>query len=153
MHLPRAIEEASKRNYGPLTPELKKLSAKVSWGISFREAMITFRDTVSTHLVRQAVILILEAERSGGDLEEIFESATNHVQEQLDIKKRPRKSDLTLRIYHLYFVYYLLYCHFSSLFHIFCVFWVTSIWEHIRRRFGNQNPITCFLYVIFFTQY
>ena len=108
MHLPRAIEEAAKRNYGPLTPELKKLSAKVSWGISFRDAMLTFRDSVSTHLVRHAVILILEAERSGGDLEEIFESATNHVQEQLDIK-RDREKAILPYVFIIY-ISYMIFC-------------------------------------------
>ena len=31
MTLPRAIEEATKRNYGPLTPELKKMAVQMSW--------------------------------------------------------------------------------------------------------------------------
>ncbi|MHA2502642.1 MAG: type II secretion system F family protein, partial [Candidatus Kariarchaeaceae archaeon] len=74
MQLPRAIAESAKRNYGPLTPELKKLAAKVSWGIPFRDAMMAFREAVSTPLSRQATILILEAERSGGELEKIFDS-------------------------------------------------------------------------------
>ncbi len=87
MTLPRAIAEASKRNYGPLTEELKKLAAKISWGIPFRDAMKSFRDALDTPLARQATILILEAERSGGELEKIFDSATNYVQELLDIKK------------------------------------------------------------------
>lgn len=86
MHLPRAIAEAAKRNYGPLTPDLKKLAAKVSWGVPFRDAMTAFRDALETPLTKEATILILEAERSGGELEEIFDSATKHIQEQLDIR-------------------------------------------------------------------
>ncbi|MHA2033354.1 MAG: type II secretion system F family protein, partial [Candidatus Kariarchaeaceae archaeon] len=54
MHLPRAIAEASKRNYGPMTKELKKLAAKVSWGIPFRDAMLSFRDSLDTPLANQA---------------------------------------------------------------------------------------------------
>lgn len=108
MHLPRAISEAAKRNYGPLTPELRKLAAKVSWGISFRDAMTSFRDSVDTSLAKQATILILEAEKSGGELEEIFDSATHHIQEQLDIK-REREASIKPYIYIVY-VAYVIFC-------------------------------------------
>ncbi|MHA1911387.1 MAG: type II secretion system F family protein [Candidatus Kariarchaeaceae archaeon] len=86
MSLPRAVSEAAKRNYGPLTPELRKLAAKVSWGIPFRDAMISFRESLNTSLANRATVLILEAERSGGDLEQIFSASERHVQDLLDIK-------------------------------------------------------------------
>jgi flagellar protein FlaJ len=86
MSLPRAVSESAKRNYGPLTPELKKLAAKISWGIPFRDAMISFRKALNTSLSNRATVLILEAERSGGDLEQIFEATERHVQDLLDIK-------------------------------------------------------------------
>jgi len=108
MHLPRAIAEAAKRNYGPLTPYLKKLAAKVSWGVSFRDAMISFRENVNTTLTRQATILILEAEKSGGELEKIFDSATNHIQEQLDIK-RERENSIQPYIFIIY-ISFLIFC-------------------------------------------
>jgi len=108
MHLPRAIAEAAKRNYGPLTPDLKKLAAKVSWGVSFRDAMMSFRDNVNTTLTRQATILILEAEKSGGELEKIFDSATNHIQEQLDIK-REREDSIQPYIFIIY-ISFLIFC-------------------------------------------
>ncbi|MHA2251880.1 MAG: type II secretion system F family protein [Candidatus Kariarchaeaceae archaeon] len=108
MHLPRAIAEAAKRNYGPLTEELKKLAAKVSWGIPFRDAMMAFRNSLDTPLARQATILILEAERSGGELEQIFESAKNYVQELLDIKKE-RESSIKPYMY-IIFISYVIFC-------------------------------------------
>ncbi|PVX27525.1 MAG: hypothetical protein CW716_01835, partial [Candidatus Bathyarchaeum sp.] len=33
MTLPQALEETSKRNYGPLTNEMKKMVAQMSWGV------------------------------------------------------------------------------------------------------------------------
>ena len=38
MTLPQALEEASRRSYGPLTKELKKTAAHMSWGMSFEQA-------------------------------------------------------------------------------------------------------------------
>ncbi|UJG43339.1 MAG: type II secretion system F family protein [Candidatus Heimdallarchaeum endolithica] len=87
MSLPRAIKEAAKRHYGPLTPELRKMSSKISWGIPFSKAMTDFQNAINTQMAQRATILILEAERSGGNLEDIFESTEKHVQQLLDLKK------------------------------------------------------------------
>jgi flagellar protein FlaJ len=107
MQLPRALAEAAKRNYGPLTPELKKLAAKISWGIPFRDAMMSFREALDTPLSRQATILILEAERSGGELEKIFESAQSYVEELLAIKQE-RESSIRPYIY-IVFISYIIF--------------------------------------------
>ncbi|MFX1518475.1 MAG: type II secretion system F family protein [Promethearchaeota archaeon] len=87
LSLPRAILESAKREYGPLTAELKKMAAKISWGVSFREAMQALSETADTPLVRRASVLILEAERFGGAAEDVFESAHTHVVELLTIRK------------------------------------------------------------------
>ena len=87
MSLPRAIQEAAKRHYGPLTPELRKMSSKISWGIPFNKAMEDFQESINTPLAQRAALLILEAERSGGNLEDIFEATEKHVQTLLDLKK------------------------------------------------------------------
>jgi flagellar protein FlaJ len=87
LSLPRAISESSKRNYGPLTPELQKMAAKISWGIPFDQAMRSFTDTADTELNNRAAILILEAQRSGGVIEDIFDSAQKHVEDILALRK------------------------------------------------------------------
>ena len=87
MSLPRAIQESAKRHYGPLTPELRKMSSKITWGIPFSKAMEDFQQAINTPLAQRATILILEAERSGGNLEEIFEATEQHIQTLLNLKK------------------------------------------------------------------
>jgi len=87
LSLPRAVTESSKRNYGPLTPELQKMAAKISWGIPFDQAMRSFTETADTELNNRAAILILEAQRSGGVIEDIFDSAQKHVEDILALRK------------------------------------------------------------------
>lgn len=87
MSLPRAIKESAKRNYGPLTPELRKMSSKISWGIPFSKAMTDFQTSINTAMSQRATLLILEAERSGGNLENAFEGTEKHVQQLLNLKK------------------------------------------------------------------
>ena len=85
--LPRAILSASHHNYGALTPELKKMAAKISWGIPFSRTLRSLTETTDTPLMKRTSLLILEAERSGGAIEDVFESAHKHVSEVLGLKR------------------------------------------------------------------
>ncbi|MHA2223594.1 MAG: type II secretion system F family protein [Candidatus Hodarchaeales archaeon] len=85
--LPRAILEASKHQYGALTPELVKMASKISWGITFSKSLKSLTKTADTPLMKRTSLLILEAERSGGAIEEVFESAHTHVSEILGLKR------------------------------------------------------------------
>jgi flagellar protein FlaJ len=85
--LPQAIEDASKRRYGALTIELKKIASQMSWGMSFEEALRSFTERVDTRLTRQAVPLIIEASHSGGRVERIFEPLGRFVESTLMAKK------------------------------------------------------------------
>ena len=78
---------ASQHNYGALTPELKKMAAKISWGIPFSKTLRSLTKTTDTSLMKRTSLLILEAERSGGAIEDVFESAHNHVSEVLGLKR------------------------------------------------------------------
>lgn len=88
--LPQAIENASKRRYGNLTEELKKMASQMSWGMPFEEALQSFSKRVDTRLTRQAVPLIIEASHSGGRIERIFEPLGRFVDSTLMAEKERR---------------------------------------------------------------
>jgi flagellar protein FlaJ len=69
------------RDYGPLTPELKRMLAKISWGATLEEAMQTFAKRARTKLAQRVSTLIVEVSRSGGDTQEIMEQVNKHVNE------------------------------------------------------------------------
>jgi len=83
MTLPQAVEEASKRKYGPMTKELQKMVAQMSWGVSFEDALQSLGKRVDTALLRQTIPLILEAQRSGGQVEKVFEPLEEFVRTTL----------------------------------------------------------------------
>ncbi len=87
MTLPQALEEAAKRDYGPLTGELRKMTVQISWGSSFEEAMLAFGKRVGTVLTLRTVPMIIEAGRSGGHVEKVFEPMGNFVQTTLLLEK------------------------------------------------------------------
>ncbi len=90
MTLHQALEEAAKRDYGPLTNELKKLVNQISWGLSFEEALQRFNDRVDTPLVRESIPLIVEASHSGGRVEKVFKPISRFTQTILLMKKERR---------------------------------------------------------------
>jgi flagellar protein FlaJ len=79
MPLQVALEHSSKRNYGPLTVELKILVAHMSWGMNFNDALTEFSKRIDLPVVKKASVLIIEAARHGGDLSNIFESTASYV--------------------------------------------------------------------------
>jgi len=80
MPLPQALEEASKRDYGPLTKELKKMVAQMSWGMPFEEAFQSLGKRVDTTFMRRTVPLVIEASKSGGDIERVFDPLGRFIQ-------------------------------------------------------------------------
>lgn len=90
MTLPQALEEASKRNYGPLTAEMRKMTAQISWGMPFEEALLAFGKRVNTVLVQRTVPLIIEAGRSGGHVEKVFDPMGKFIQTTLLLEKERR---------------------------------------------------------------
>jgi flagellar protein FlaJ len=107
MTLPQALEEASKRNYGPLTKELERMVAQMSWGVSFEEALQSFGKRVDTALVGRTVPLILEAQRSGGRVEKVFEPLEKFVQTTLtfDDERKTQTRPYLAIIYVAFFVF------------------------------------------------
>jgi flagellar protein FlaJ len=79
MPLYTALEHAAKRDYGPLTTELKLMISQMSWGMNFNEALMELSNRVDLPLIKKATVLILEAGRHGGDLSDIFESTAKYV--------------------------------------------------------------------------
>jgi hypothetical protein len=85
--LPRAVIEAAKRQYGPLTEELHMMAAKISWGIPFSIGLRAMQSNIDTPLFDRTAVLILEAEKSGGETSSIFDSAYAHVTELLGLQR------------------------------------------------------------------
>jgi len=107
MTLPQALEEASKRNYGPLTAELKKMTAQISWGMSFEEGLLTLGKRVNTVLVQRTVPMIIEASRSGGHVEKVFDPMGKFIQTTLllDKERRTQTRPYIAIIYVAFFVF------------------------------------------------
>jgi flagellar protein FlaJ len=107
MTLPQALEDASDRNYGPLTTELKKMTAQISWGMTFEDALLALGRRVNTVLMQRTVPLVIEASRSGGHVEKVFDPMGKfvHTTLLLDKERRNQTRPYIAIIYVAFFVF------------------------------------------------
>lgn len=87
MTISQTLREVSKRDYGNLSKELEKMENQMSWGVSFEEAFISLGERVDTALMRQVVSLIIEANRSGGNIEKALSPLGRFLETILTFEK------------------------------------------------------------------
>jgi flagellar protein FlaJ len=107
MTLPQALEDAAKRDYGPLTAELRKMTTQISWGMSFEEALLALGKRVNTVLMQRTVPMIFEASRSGGHVEKVFDPMGKFIQTTLllDKERRTQTRPYIAIVYVAFFVF------------------------------------------------
>jgi flagellar protein FlaJ len=107
MTLPQALEEAAKRDYGSLTSELKKMTTQISWGTNFEDGLLSLGRRVNTVLVQRTVPMIIEASRSGGHVEKVFDPMGKFIQATLllDKERRTQTRPYIAIIYVAFFVF------------------------------------------------
>ncbi len=88
----RAVELASERRLGPLTVELKKVKAMLSWGLTFDEAVEKMLEKVDTPLATRTFTLFAEMNRVGGDVRSVLEALERYLIEFRRVEGERRAS-------------------------------------------------------------
>jgi len=84
MPAPRAIIHVAKIDYGALAPYVRKLANQIEWSIPVHKALLNFANDTKNLVIKRAISSVIEAEMSGGNIEDVLESITSSV---VDIKK------------------------------------------------------------------
>ena len=92
----KSIINLRNKYYGSLTPYIQKLANQISLGIPVNEALDNFSKDVNSKVIKRAVALIREAERAGGEVENILDSVAKSVNEIEKLKKERASSIYTL---------------------------------------------------------
>jgi len=93
MPISAAIVDASKNNYGPLTPFVRKLSNQVEWSIPIHKALLNFAMETENRVIERAISTVIEAEMAGGNIEDVLDSITKSL---ISIKEIKMKRDSTV---------------------------------------------------------
>ncbi len=103
----KSIVNMRTKNFGPLTPYIQKLGNQIALGIPVSRALQTFAYEVDNPIVTRAVTLIGEAEKAGGDIDFILESAAKSISEVEKLKKERKASiySLVVQGYIIFFIF------------------------------------------------
>lgn len=103
----KSIINLGTRNYGLLSPHIIKLANQISIGIPLNQAFQTFAYEVDNPVITRAIELISEAEKAGGDIDYILESAAKSIAEVEKLKKERKAAIYSLVVegYIIFFIF------------------------------------------------
>ncbi|MFC1753043.1 type II secretion system F family protein [Thermoproteota archaeon] len=104
MPMTRAIVQVSKTDYGGLNPYVQKLANQIEWAIPLHKALMSFATESRNAVIRRAIATVIEAEQSGGNIEDVLESITMSVIEIKKIKQE-RKASIHGQIVQSYIIF------------------------------------------------
>lgn len=102
----KSIINVSNKNYGPLSPYIKKLSNQISLGVPVNQALSIFAHDVHNPVISRAVALISEAEKAGGEIDYILDSVAKSISEVEKLKKE-RKSAISTLVVQGYIIFFI----------------------------------------------
>ena len=106
--LPQAIVNATKIDYGPLSKEIKRMAAQITWGVPFPKVLRMFSNRVKeSNFLRRSIAVILEAYRSGGDIAEVMNSVAESARmiKELEAERKSRFNQQLMIMYAIYFIF------------------------------------------------
>jgi archaeal flagellar protein FlaJ len=107
VNVPQAIMHIANTNLGALTPHIKKLAHQLEWGYPLHDALTIFADDTKNEVIQRSVAIVIQAEKSGGDMGSVLEAVTTSVLEIKKVKEE-RKSNAytqTVQGYIIFFVF------------------------------------------------
>ena len=90
-----AIKSAARGEHGRLTPELQKMSAQLSWGISIKEALDNFAKRMKSDIVKRMSITVNKALEIGGNTSAVFNAAAKEIDQAKRVEEQ-RKAEMSL---------------------------------------------------------
>lgn len=107
MTLAESLVAVSKRDYGALNEEVRKMAKMISWGIPFNDVMQRFAERTNSMLIKRTVSLIIQANISGGEFQEAIKMASRDATEMKILEEERRGNMLmyTIIVYIAFFVF------------------------------------------------
>ena len=102
----QAILRMKDKDYSSLNPYIRKLDNQVEWGIPIREALTVFANDTKNKIIKRSVAIVIQAEESGGYMEDILEAVSDSVV-NVNRLKEERKSSVFSQVIQGYIVFFI----------------------------------------------
>ncbi|MCD6215991.1 MAG: type II secretion system F family protein [Candidatus Aenigmarchaeota archaeon] len=104
----QAFGIVSKSDYGPLSPEIKKMNNQLSWNIRLERVLQMFKERLNkSDIIVKSITIISEAQRSGGNIAEILEKLADNVEKIRQVKneKATLLHQQVITLYAIFFIF------------------------------------------------
>ena len=104
----QAINMSAKSDYGPLTKEIKKMDNQISWNIPVENVLNNFNKRMSrSKLITRSVMIMNQANKSGGNIEDTMESLAFNIESIKDVQKEKELllNQQVIMIYAIFFIF------------------------------------------------
>lgn len=85
--LTRSFELAVQTDYGPLSKDLNRMKAQLSWGVPFEEVIRLELKRLDSQVARRTFGVLLNVDQGGGNVEDVLELIQKHTSELHQIAK------------------------------------------------------------------
>jgi len=106
--LMQAMASAAKSEYGMLTPEVRRMYNQLTWNVPIDTALNNFSQRMkNSKVIVRAVIVILQANKSGGNVEQTMESLANNIEsiKEVQQEKNTMLSQQVVMMYAIFFIF------------------------------------------------
>jgi flagellar protein FlaJ len=103
-----AIKLASKNDYGILSNEIKKMSAKLSWNIQLEKVLKDFSNRMKkSKVIIRSIMIMEESNKSGGNIEDTMDSLAGNIEMIRDVQdeKGMLMRQQVMMIYAIFFIF------------------------------------------------
>jgi flagellar protein FlaJ len=102
-----ALKRASEKDYGPLSKEMHKVCLQMASGVTYEEALTSMAKRIKSRLVDQATTLIVEAGRSGGNVQKLMDQIATYITDlqTMDQRRRAELKGFEYEVYAMFGVF------------------------------------------------
>ena len=108
----------------------------MSWGASFEDALLAFEKRVDTILTHRTIPMIIEASRSGGKVEQVFEPLGKFIETTIILEKERRNQTRP----YIAIIYVALFVFLFTIIILFKTFF-TDIEGAVLFSISNSSPL------------
>jgi flagellar protein FlaJ len=104
----QALQSASKSEYGILTPEIKRMHNQLTWNVPAETMLKNFAERMKgSKTIVRAIMIIEQATKSGGNIEETMESLATNIEALKDVQeeKSIMLNQQVIMMYAIFFIF------------------------------------------------
>ncbi|RLF98594.1 MAG: hypothetical protein DRN49_05640 [Thaumarchaeota archaeon] len=105
----QAIQSCARRDYGPLTKEVRKMKNQLSWNIPLKRVLENFRKKFRrSSMISYSTLILEQVEESGGKTEDIMDSLAESIEALRDLDEE-RKALMNQHMTSMYMIFFIFF--------------------------------------------